>query len=1000
MFRVRIATLALAGILAVRPMTAFASTQNVDLDAQASNGSESKVDLNVLTSFPVKVENIVTNKAVGYSFDFSWLSAGPGGFTSSCAPGTAGGVGAKWTWTTNQTIFSFTGTTCPKDICFLKTAGSSSVTSACTLGCLDDGVVLSVGKSATPGEAVLSWTGGTANFSVYRSTSAATVTDSANLRTTTSLRTYTDVPPGGIVFYQVRGATCVTAKPCTTSADCLAGEGTCVSRGPFAVPGRSLTAGDITVSSASLTSSLVTFFSPPHEVFRVTSTANPGASEETFTNTSTAPVTIVTEAYPPGCCPADPAVPHQLRCGDECVDFLNDPLNCGACGNVCGDGTCCSNGSCESLCADGQVWCDGACVDLRNDSANCGACGSTCGDDSCCFEGACASLCADGQVWCDGRCADVEDDSANCGACGATCGDGTCCFEGGCASECAPGRTWCDGECLDSLNDPQNCGACGNVCGEGSCCLGGTCSPQLCEDGRTLCGDLCYDTQNDPSNCGACGNVCDSDSICTGGACVRCTGHGGAKDSCDNRCTNLNTDPYNCGACGVSCNVGCPSGFKGVCSNGESCRCVAGDPAPPPPSNIPDPSSPFCPDTPPADPVPAVCPNPNPSPGPVDGVCPNPSPTHPVAGVCPSTGEPPPPVAEAPVCTVDPGTETVPPGETSVVCRPGGVLFKEVPSIVSVCGDTIPGPQGTCLDGVSNVSTGTFMRLVPDTETQVGDAYVTPYAVHVLSDSSGDGLIGPGETATLGIDVLNAGPAVISNASATLLAPLADLTDDDVDNPVDVTVVQGFSSYGNVEGTAPAADCQSPVLHTASNAVAFQVTLPSDHPGDVSRPFTLQFHGTVNGQPYSMDVPLAIGVADACVYTAGTRDFDGLDGLLSPMTKLVPVGEPVPFPDHTFNRGLTRPLKLRQLCGGVALLGPDVDPPEIVGLSEASRGPFDITSITINDDTGTSDPFFRWTDTAQQWIYNLRTSQIGTGTFTLTIRIAGRKDYVTGFVLR
>src|SRR5262245_43768809 len=261
----RIAALAFAGSLAMLSAAALASTQNVDLDGQSSNGSESKVDLNVLSSFPVKIENVVTNKAVGFSFDFSWLSAGPGGFSSSCALGTAAGVGAKWTWTTNQAVFSYTGSSCPNDICFLKTAGSG-LTSTCTTGCLDDGVVLSIAKSATPGEVVLNWTGGTANFSVYRSITANTVLDTANLRTTTSLRTYNDVPPGGIVFYNVRGATCVTAKPCSTSADCFAGEGTCVSRGPFAVPGRSLTAGEITVSSASLTSSLITFFSPPHEV--------------------------------------------------------------------------------------------------------------------------------------------------------------------------------------------------------------------------------------------------------------------------------------------------------------------------------------------------------------------------------------------------------------------------------------------------------------------------------------------------------------------------------------------------------------------------------------------------------------------------------------------------------------------------------------------------------------------------------------------------------------
>jgi len=37
--------------------------------------------------------------------------------------------------------------------------------------------------------------------------------------------------------------------------------------------------------------------------------------------------------------------------------------------------------------------------------------------------------------------------------------------------------------------------------------------------------------------------------------------------------------------------------------------------------------------------------------------------------------------------------------------------------------------------------------------------------------------------------------------------------------------------------------------------------------------------------------------------------------------------------------------------------------------------------------------------TGGNWNYNMRTALLGTGSFSLTIRIEGRKDYVTGFVL-
>src|SRR4029077_10552697 len=87
-----------AGVLAIAVFTctsAIAATKNVDLDGNAANGAESQCELNVLQTFPVMIENRVTNKSAGDAYSFSWPSAGPGGFTSSVTAGTAGGVGAK-----------------------------------------------------------------------------------------------------------------------------------------------------------------------------------------------------------------------------------------------------------------------------------------------------------------------------------------------------------------------------------------------------------------------------------------------------------------------------------------------------------------------------------------------------------------------------------------------------------------------------------------------------------------------------------------------------------------------------------------------------------------------------------------------------------------------------------------------------------------------------------------------------------------------------------------
>jgi hypothetical protein len=360
-------------------------------------------------------------------------------------------------------------------------------------------------------------------------------------------------------------------------------------------------------------------------------------------------------------------------------------------------------------------------------------------------------------------------------------------------------------------------------------------------------------------------------------------------------------------------------------------------------------------------------------------------------------------VGETATCVVNETTLSIPPGGSSTLCHQGGVLFKEVPMSIVVCGDGLPGVDGQCNNATTKVTTGSFNRLLPDPSKSVGDAYVTPYAVHISSDTSNDGLLEPGESANLVIDVLNAGPMNVTQASATLSAPAVDLSEDGVANPVGVTVGAASASYGTILGTPASTDCAAPAPHPASNATVFPITVPLNHPGDTSHPFILAMTGTVNGAPFAMNVPISLGIADRCDAAANTRDYDGVDGLASPMAKLVPTGDPVPFPTKAFTAGTTRPLKLRVLCGDANLTDATVDPPEIVGLSEATRGALDIKALNLNsDDTNNpNDPFFRFNNslTGGQWAYSMRTSLIGIGTFRLTIRIAGRKEYVAGFVL-
>ena len=258
---------------------AIAADQNVDLNGDATKESDCK--LTVLNNYPAKVENKITNKAVGQAFSFNWVSAGPGGFSSTVGnttnPGNSNGVGAIWDWQTNQQIYSFTGKLCSNDVCFTQT-----------------------------------------------------------------------VPP----------------PPAGTSP---------TQRGPFQAPGRSLVSSGVTSSSTSLTSSLITFFSPPNEVLRVTSSVQPTTSGQIFyqtqvTNTSNVPVTVDLAPGPPGC---NPCSEGETQCGGECVDTFSDPNNCGSCGHQCSEGESCSEGYCSLFCDDnGLTPCEGQCVNTLTDSNN------------------------------------------------------------------------------------------------------------------------------------------------------------------------------------------------------------------------------------------------------------------------------------------------------------------------------------------------------------------------------------------------------------------------------------------------------------------------------------------------------------------------------------------------------------------------------------------------------------------------------------------------------
>ena len=702
------------GVLAIAAsfgvIAAWAVSKSIDLDGKTTNGAESSVALNILRTYPPKIENKITNKAVGNAFTVNYPSAAPGGYSGTLPAGTATGVGVKYVWETGSSIVSFTGTQCSNDICFTKTSGPDPITT----------------------------------------------------------------------------------------------------RGPFSVPGRSLTSTGVTLSNASLTASLIQFFSPPTDVFNITSSITQVSTGQIaytteLRNPRNAFVSFDIPAWPAGCCNDV----HQLNCDGTCVYYLTDPLNCGACGNICPSGQSCSEGACVSMCPAGTTLCGGTCVDL--------------------------------------------------------------------------------------LVDPLNCGGCGNACGDNQ--------------------------------------------ICTGGACVTCRPP--TQTACDNECVNIHTDSENCGGCGINCNFLCPSTGQGTCSQGQSCQCVTGG-----------------------------------------GL-----------GIQSLSLLP----AEAPLCETQPIQETVPPGGTFSDCRSRSVLAKEVVNQITVCtGGNPVGLDGVCDDGLPP-TIGTYMELIPDLTKAIPPVFLSAFAA-AATDATGDGLMQPGEKSSLKISLVNAGTEGLTGVSATLSSPPVDLTEDGVANPVGITIANATQAYGSIAGApAGSGDCSlppSPVV-PATNLSPYVVTLPVNHPGDVARLFILHVTGNSPSGPVTLDVPISLGIGGACAL--GDRTFDGLIGLASPMAKLVPEGEPVPFPPKPFALGKSRPLKLKMLCSGINLTGSMIDPPQIVGLSEDLLGPLDISRLTLNDDANSNDPFFRF-GSSTGWIFNMRTKELGPGIYTLLIDIAGRR-FVTGFIL-
>lgn len=141
-----------------------------------------------------------------------------------------------------------------------------------------------------------------------------------------------------------------------------------------------------------------------------------------------------------------------------CVDLKNDTQNCGTCGTKCGTDEVCTLGNCR--CKSGMKWCatskscikstevcclatqtncNNKCVNTKTDKDNCGKCGESCGTGKTCTNGTC--VCNVGTTLCSEKCVNLKTDGANCGSCGTPCNGGSTCNFGKCV--CPAGKKAC-----------------------------------------------------------------------------------------------------------------------------------------------------------------------------------------------------------------------------------------------------------------------------------------------------------------------------------------------------------------------------------------------------------------------------------------------------------------------------------------------------------------------------------------------------------------------------
>jgi hypothetical protein len=232
-----------------------------------------------------------------------------------------------------------------------------------------------------------------------------------------------------------------------------------------------------------------------------------------------------------------------VTCGDtRCHYLINDPANCGACGNACAADQVCSRGACASTCAADTVACSGACVDLMTDVDHCGACGNICtsaNGSPACVNGACTVAACDAGFYANGT---------TCQACAAACSAGQ----------------YQTADCTSTTN--RSCASCTVIanCAAETCTTSAAQVCTACSAGFYLSGNACV-----ACSTGACPSGEYQTAACSATAdrtCAACT----AIANCTAATCTTSSDQV-CSACGVGnyASGGTCLACSGACAPGQ-----------------------------------------------------------------------------------------------------------------------------------------------------------------------------------------------------------------------------------------------------------------------------------------------------------------------------------------------------------------------------------------------------------------------------------------------